>query len=276
MTRSCVGACSQIPTPEHRSSFWADLKQRLVREGLAHSPVDDVSRSLGPTSLGPTAAVDGVGEVDSQTVVELRPGRGDQGPSRWRLLVSAAAVVIVALAVGTRVVADRDDGIGVTFQRGSDTSTPITADTITPDASTPTTTVADTAAAERAALEWLDLLAAGDLQAAWERLAPSGRDAWSSLEAFAASRTAFAEGMALWTRAEGRRVGTAKLETMAGESIYVVTITGTRYPEGKKEDSALAILVRTGAADGFLVDPFSPTSAGRVRRTGHRCRARGR
>jgi hypothetical protein len=44
-------------------------------------------------------------------------------------------------------------------------------------------------------------------------------------------------------------------------ALHVVTLTGVRYPEGNREDGALAFAVREDADGNYLVEPPSPAGA---------------
>jgi hypothetical protein len=117
------------------------------------------------------------------------------------------------------------------------------------------------AAAQAATLDWIDLLAAGDMAGAWELLGPAAQAGWGSYEAFEEARTAFAEGFATWASAEGRQVGVATVARTDQGALHVVTLTGVRAPEGNREDGAVALPVREDTNGRYLVEPPSPAGA---------------
>jgi hypothetical protein len=105
------------------------------------------------------------------------------------------------------------------------------------------------------------------MESAWERLGPAAQAGWGSFAAFEDARTAFAEGFGTWASAEGRQAGVATVTRTDQGTLHVVTLTGVRYPEGNREDTAVALPVWEDADGNYLVEPPSPAGAAGVQFT---------
>jgi hypothetical protein len=242
-------ALERWPTPEHSSEFWSELSEHLAAQSQT-TPRAQVKLA----AESPGARVDAA-PADIPTITELRPMPTTPTRRHPRWLPAAAAVAVVAATAGlVGVMSNRsstgDQGVQIAGQpaplgTGADAR--------------------DSSRAQHAALEWLDLMAEGDLRSAWEMLGPTARDAWVTFDAFEDARTGFSEGIALWATAERREVGTISIDTAGDEALHVTTISGVRHPEGMTEDSAVTILVREDAAGRHTIEPFFPAGSAGLR-----------
>lgn len=247
-------AFRRLPTPDHRPDFWDELEHRLETEPREGPSEEQPAVPPPPRPADPEGDGDEVIELPATAPVRRRP-------PRW--LAAAALLVVVAVAATVVGIVTGDDDQRIDVADPPTTSAP--AATSEPAPASTSIVVepgADAQGAQDAALEWIDLLAAGDMAAAWERLGPTAQAGWGSYDEFEGARTDFAEGLGLWSTAERREVGAVTvIEFPDGGALHVVTLTGVRRPEGMEEDSAFALAVREEPDGTYLVEPPSPAGS---------------
>lgn len=155
---------------------------------------------------------------------------------RRRTVLCLAALTIGPAACG--------DGGGGDAASTTTTAAPTTSSTSTsgvPGTGEPATDAADTAEA------WVDALAGGDLDAAWELVGPASREEIGGRDGFERDRTALAEGWAAFGRADVdvRVVGSA-----GGADLVV--LRGVVQREGTTEDAAGVLPVREARVEPFV------------------------
>ena len=235
----------RLATPEHHGEFWSELGEQLATQTQT---TPRQGRTIAESSHAGVAAAPS--DVPANTELRRVPATTTQ--RHPRRLLAAAAVALVAATAGLIGATSNspDQGVQVTGQ---------------PEPLGPGADTRDASRAPRAALEWLDLMAEGDLRTAWEMLGLTARSAWVTFDAFDGARTGFSEGIALWATAERREVGTISIDTAGDEVLHVTTITGVRHPAGMIEDSAVTILVREDAAGRHTIEPFFPAGSAGLR-----------
>jgi hypothetical protein len=113
---------------------------------------------------------------------------------------------------------------------------------------------ADPGLAAPAARAWIEALAAGDRERAWDLLTAGAKASYDSYADFATD-TGLAEGWATWASAEDVAYYHHNLASRGRSAVVVVTIAGTRQVEGTTERGAGAIVVHI-EDDRALVNPF--------------------
>lgn len=101
---------------------------------------------------------------------------------------------------------------------------------------------------------WVDALAEGDLETAWDLVAEDSREAIGGFEAFGDLRSTLAEGFGAWGQAGEEAFSAVTLDN-GDEEISVVILAGTIAQEGPPSPAADAVPARN-TADGWRVDPF--------------------
>lgn len=174
---------------------------------------------------------------------------------RFRPTVTLLAVAILTLAS----CAD-DPEVGAP---GTTTTTTLssTTTTTTTTGDDPGSGVDDTAppvtveTADDTVRAWVDALAEGDLEVAWDLTAERSRVAIGGFEAFTDLRSALAEGFGAWSGADDATFSVVPLETGGDEALSVVILRGTIAREGPPTPAAAGVPVRT-TGGGSLVEPF--------------------
>lgn len=252
-------ALRDLPIPEHRPSFWAELDEALAAgpAGAAADPADPPLHRLDTGEL--------------PTVTALAEGRARRS-RRSPILAAAAALVILAGAVGAVLVVGGDDDGGDDDEAelaDGPTATTTAASTFEAE---PTTTVteistttlgAEPGSASDTVLAWLTALGSGDVEAA---AALTGPRTTAYLEATTDGVDAFlresAEGYGAWVGAPDVQVEEVKLgrlEPVDGE-LTIVIVSGTNPGEGR-EGPTTDVFPVVDTGDGWRVEhqAFDPT-----------------
>lgn|GEM_PF-3462066 len=256
-----------LPVPDHDADFWARLEQALDAEPSkpgAGSTTDEEGRVAsgepGRTSPGgPDAAGGGAGagrpRTDEVPVVELRPTpvpgvvpAAMRRPSNIVLSVLAVAAAVAVVVAGVSLVRSGVDDDLFEDETAAESESEGEASPTADDASTLAAPADEPAAA--LVVEWIDAVAVGDMEAAWELLGPGSQTYWGSFEDFAAERTGFAEGYAAWRVADPTFLVTP-LEG-PGEGFVLVTLVGTVPQEGTTSHRADTFPVRIGEGGAVL------------------------
>jgi hypothetical protein len=99
--------------------------------------------------------------------------------------------------------------------------------------------------------QWVGALAEGEVERAWDLMAPSSQVALGSFDFFYEMRTGLAEGWGSWVAVEDPSY--ALIEDEAGRTVLVAN--GTIHPEGHTETREVGIPIEV-ADGGVLVSPF--------------------
>lgn len=232
-----------LPVPDHEPDFWARLEQALdaePRRSIAHtSSGDEQGSATGTTDVVPVV------EVVPSPVAGVVPAamRRRSNLVLSGLAVAAAVAVVVA---GASLVRSRveDDPL--------DDESPAEADDdagSTSAGAAPLAAPADEPAAA-AVVEWIDAVAAGEMEAAWELLGPESQTYWGSFGDFAAEHTRFAERYGAWRVADPRFLLTP-LESASGQ-LVLVTLVGAVPQEGTASPWTDTFPVRTSGDAAVL------------------------
>ena len=115
----------------------------------------------------------------------------------------------------------------------------------------PTTTLAPLDQAVAAFQEWVGALAEGEVERAWDLMAPSSQQALGSYERFYEMRTGLAEGWGSWVAVEDATYSLEEDE--AGRTLLIAS--GTIRPEGNVETREVGVPIVTDGGE-VLVSPF--------------------
>ena len=166
-----------------------------------------------------------------------------------------AAAIVAAVAC-----ADAPGGSATTVTEPPPSSTitstvPATTTTVVETTTTTiqstTTTTAPLDAAVAAFQEWVGALAEGEIETAWDLMAPSSQQALGSFERFAEMRTGMAEGWGSWVAVEDASYSLE--EDDAGRTLLIAR--GVIRPEGQTETREVGVpIVEEGGV--LLLSPF--------------------
>lgn len=263
-----------LPVPDHGPDFWSRVEASLSAEpdrSRRAAAADPTVAAPPPTNEEP--AREETGQVPAVVLEPVPLGvvpAAMRRPSNLVLSVLAVAAAVAVVVAGSALVRSRaaDD------TPDEDVAAPTATDAV--DGSTSAPPVATLTAPEGedeavVVVDWVRALAEGDTEAAWELLGPSSQAHWGSLDAFAAERTAFAEGYGAWASATADQVIVTPL---VEGSLAVVTLVGTVEQEGTSQVRADAFPVREvggelrvelyGSAGAIeIVVPADPDADGR-------------
>ena len=171
---------------------------------------------------------------------------------RTATLITAAALALAACG---------DDAGDVT----TDTTTSDTTATSGPSSTSTTETSGEggngppsglsVEAADDTVRAWVEALAEGELEAAWDLVAERSREAIGGFEAFTDLRSALAEGFGAWAGAGQDAFAVVPLDAGEDEALSLVVLRGAIPQEGPPAAAADAVPVRTNS-QGSLVEPF--------------------
>ncbi len=164
-----------------------------------------------------------------------------------RLATSVLALALVVAACGEN--ADP----GTTPATATTTSPATTIDTTSTTAPLPPTS--DEEAVAAAFQAWFDALHQGDLESAWELLAPTSQNSLGNFEIFSIIGTELEEGWGAWAKAVGLEFTLGPEEEAPGGTRRSVELRATVTREGMTEQATSILWVRP-SGDGFLVSPF--------------------
>jgi hypothetical protein len=238
-------ALRRLDVPDHAPDFWSRLDAELA--GTAHDG-------------------DG-GDADADVVaLAAAPSRPGATWARRPVLLAAAALVIVALAVGASVLRSGDDDesqLDVAETPGEVDADPEATEPPAPDTTQPpeateppettSTTVPeaiDAAQAEEVAATWLGSLFDGDVDGAYDQLDLASRSLLDR-DGFQELSSGLAEGAAAFSRPGITRAVTVL--DAADASFAVVTFTGDVEREGMIETASYPVVV-TASGVHFTLD----------------------
>ena len=246
-------ALQLLPVPDHDDAFWARLDATLAQE-----PAPGVARREPLRAVAPGRAADRAGTSRQPTTVplvelEARPAHGVVPPAMRRrsnvvlsaIAVAAAVVVVVA---GTSLVRSRTGDDADTDAADAPEAT-VEGETTS---SVSTLTAPDDEPAVAAVVAWVNALAGGDMEAAWDALGPASQAHWGSMSAFAAERSGLAEGFGAWSTGTPDDVVLTSLRTTGDDELVVVTLIGTVDQEGSRVSRADAFPVRLTGEDAVI------------------------
>lgn len=255
-----------LPVPDHGEAFWDRFAQALAAEPAHGEPDEEDEHRRNDASTrrrvedarAPDTAGVPVLELVSTDHLHLVPSAVRRRSNAVLSAVAVAAAVVVVVAATSLVrsrggdTADVADDQQATEQTEQTDPTETTLATLTaPDDDSPHTAVV---------FSWINALAEGDMDAAWEVLSPAAQAGWGDKAAFEAERTAFAEGYAAWAHTKPQQVLVTPVVSAANEDISIVTLVGMVEQEGVKNMRADAFPVRITGDKAEL--HLSPVSAG--------------
>ncbi len=234
--RAISRALNTMPVPEHRAGFWDRLDAAIAEEiSVSIAPPTDTDTD-SPTET--TARPD--------TVTELRPAERRRAPRRWQF-VGAAAAAVAAIVVAATLVTNNDRDVRTVnpADRGNE-----------PEVSPTPPPGSASEIAGQAVADWLQAVAAGDADRAWELMGPQSQQ-YLGRQQFGEMVPSMAEGsFGQWTGpVDDLKVGTSFLPAPA-EGAGVTTYSGTIRPEGMEEFTSQAFPVRL-VGGRWTVEPFA-------------------
>jgi hypothetical protein len=264
-----------LPVPDHEPGFWTRLEAALDaepapsraehEEGSAGSGGEPGRTSPGgPGPDGPDAAPRVA--AAPVRVVELAPTpvpgvvpaamRRRSNVVLSALAVAAAVAVVVAGASLVRSrTADDDPATEEVAEAPADGAEEEDPETTEPSIAAALGSAADDPAAG-VVVEWVQALAAGDVDAAWALLGPASQAHWGSASGFEAERSALAEGYGAWASATPEMVLVTPLEGAGDGDLVVVTLVGSVEQEGTVATRADAFPVRLDD-DGAVIELYA-------------------
>ncbi|MDY7103752.1 MAG: hypothetical protein S0880_21425 [Actinomycetota bacterium] len=259
-----IGAVlDDLQPPPHRPDFWSDLDMKLAEIGPLADPGAEPDRHEQADDLvaPPVVPLTGAG-------IEQRRDR------RRALVLSGLVAAVLVLVVAVTYGIDRLDRDAVDDRAVATEGSPSSDATAGGDGADPfdipTTTFVDRpvpdedlALVENLVLQFLEAIAAGDVDAAAAFVGPvSEQRADEELGGLDALLREAAEGLGAWTAAEGRGVSSVGLEA----GLVVVVLEGDLVVEGMPEHRVTALPVRrTESPDrdhfdvpgGWAVEPWA-------------------
>jgi hypothetical protein len=256
-----VGALRDLPVPEHRLTFWADLDAALR----------DAAEELGAAATAPpaTTPTDGAGSGGSSgpttsevPVLRHAPPRPSFARRAAPWLAAVAGLVVVGAAAGFVLSSgDDDDGdfaattTSEAATESDSTSQPVPDTTVAPATTTVTTVAVDDDPAE-VARTFIDALGSGDTELALSMLGPRSV---AYIESLGGDPLGFVtemqEGYGSWAGAPDLDVSSTSAGVVAPleSELAIVTVQGTNPGEGDAEDRVDAFpMVREG--DQWVVE----------------------
>ena len=261
-----VGALRDLPVPEHRLTFWADL-DAAVREAAG-----DLA---SPAATAPAAALlddDGDGDGDGDNdgsphtsevpVLRHAPPRPSLARRAAPWLAAVAGLVVVGAAAGFVLSSSDDDGSDVadatttTAEAAIESTTePLSETTVAPTSTAPTTAPAADDPSE-AARQFIDALGSGETELALSLLGPRSV---AYIESLGGDPLGFVvemqEGYGSWAGAPDLEISSTSAGVVAPleSELAIVTVQGTNPGEGDPEDRVDAFpMVREG--DAWVVE----------------------
>jgi hypothetical protein len=252
-----VGALRDLPVPEHRLTFWADLDAAL--RDAAEEPTTEAAPAAA------TVPIEGGGGSGGPTTSEVPVLRhAPPRPSFVRRaapwLAAVAGLVVVGAAAGFVLASTDDDGdndfAATTTTQPEDTGQPVPETTV---AAAPTTTVTTAALGDdpaEVARTFIDALGSGETELALSLLGPRSV---AYIESLGGDPLGFVtemqEGYGSWAGAPDLEVSSTSAGVVAPleSELAIVTVQGTNPGEGDAEDRVDAFpMVREG--DQWVVE----------------------
>lgn len=256
-----ANALRDLPVPEHRLTFWADLEAAVQAEAEAAAGATDPSST--PPSADPADRHD-PSALPTADVPVLRhaPPKPSLARRAAPWLAAVAGLVVVGAGAGFVLSATDDDGgndlAGTTTEAASIETTTVPGAVTTTTSATATTAVADPAADDPTEVTrlFIDALGAGDTEAALALLGPRSTAYIQSLGGDPLGFvTEMQEGYGAWAGAPDLDISSASAGVVAPltSELAIVTVQGTHPGEGTAEDRVDAFpLVREG--DRWVVE----------------------
>lgn len=248
-------ALRELPVPEHRLTFWADL-DAAVAEAASSAAVDGATAATSSTDTGPRRP-----DTDEVPMVRRAAPRATRPRRLAPWLAAAAGLLVVVGGVGFVLSQDGGDdaadGRATTIPATSEPPAPET--TVTTLAATTSTAVTTTAvASEPAAVaqSFIDALGSGDTAAALALLGPRST---AYIESLGGDPLGFVaemqEGYGAWAGADDVELSatSAGVVPPLESELSIVTVQGTYPGEGEATQRVDAFpMVRQG--DGWVVE----------------------
>ena len=169
-------------------------------------------------------------------------------------MLAAAVVMVVACAEapgGSATSTTEPVSSSTVTTAPPPTSATVVETTTTTVVATTTTTVAPLDPAVAALQAWVGALAEGEIELAWDLMAPSSQQALGSFDRFAEIRTGLAEGWGSWVAVEDASYSLE--EDAAGRTLLIAR--GVIRPEGQTETREVGVpIVEEGGQ--LLLSPF--------------------
>jgi hypothetical protein len=234
-------ALQLLPVPDHQAGFWSQVTAALEREApAAVSALADHRRDRPLSPADATRATVPLVELQPAPVAGVVPA-AMRRPSNIVLSAVAVAAAVMVVLAGASLVRSRT---------GDDPATEV--------AEAPEGTEGDGSAAPpgqqldppgddpatAAVAEWINALAAGEMEAAWAALGPASKEHWGSQADFEQQRSGFAEGYGAWSAATPDKILVTPLASSGEGELLVVTLIGTVEQEGMTVARADAFPVR--------------------------------
>ena len=184
-------------------------------------------------------------------------------------LASAAAATVLLVVVGTfavRAMGDPEDpGPGPVAPAPSPSEStspsPSPTDGPTPTPTPPGDEMVGFEEPFAAVQTFLDSTAHADPEAIWEILSPASKTIFGDdFDRFSTAMPELGEGWGSWASAEGLSMHWHQIGEQGDQTIGVVTLTGSRNPEGSPEPyAAAAVPIRITSEGEVQIEPFSVT-----------------
>jgi hypothetical protein len=250
-----------LPVPDHEPDFWARVEEALDAAPPKRSATAEKrpAASGGPGAAGKgaltAAAAAAVSAGRPRTAalpaLELVPGpvpgvvpAAMRRPSNVVLSAIAVVAAIAVLVAGATLVRSRTDD-GLSDEAAS--TEPAGAPSAAPEG---LVAPSDEPAAA-IVVDWINAVAAGEMEEAWSLLGPRSQTDWGSFDAFASEATGLAEGYGAW-RVSAPEILVTPLGEDGDEGLVVVTLVGAVPQEGTTRVRADAFPVRLVGERGVL------------------------
>ncbi len=249
-----AAALLRVRAPEHTDGFWERLEHRLSATELESSRLDALRGAL---PFGPPT------EPEPITVAPTAIARLHRTRQIWRgrAAVLSAAAVLVVIAGAVALLSEDDPGGQVAAPTVASTAPFLPSTTLAIASTTsigPPEAIDGEPSSEITSVEqWVDAVAMGDTERAWELLGPVSRSRVGGYEGFAALMPELAEGYGALATAVDR--GGSMLDLVAHDegTLVVITLRGQATQEGAPGDQAKPVPVRQSPTGRYRVEPFA-------------------
>lgn len=229
-----------LPIPDHQPGFWDRLDARLAEEAPTRTAPPPAAPAVEEPADPDTAAVPIVALEPELRVIPAAMRR----PSNLVLSALAVAAAVVVVVAGSALLRSRTGGEAPDEHADPKATALQAPEAADPEPPGPLVATDDPEA--QVVVDWVQALAAGDVDTAWSLLGPGSQARWGSRDAFAAERTAFAEGYGAWAAGTADQV---LVTPLVDGSLAVVTLVGVIDQEGARQARADAFPIRRVAGD---------------------------
>ena len=258
-------ALAGIDVPEHAPGFWEELERRLevtdiAAEGSVASPTTEADPEVGADTTEPPAAAS---TADLPTIADLYLPEWMQAARKPRIWFSAvAAAAIIVLLVTTVFFSDDDDNPEVAVEATTSSEPdddPVT--TVATTAATTTSTEApELASPDTVVTDWLDAVAAGDIDTAAALTGPRSTAHVGSLGEGASIEGLIeesAEGYGGLSAAADLEVHQYPLGSFEFGEVTLVAVSGTHSGEGTDGARQTVVIPVVTDDGGSVVEPWA-------------------